>query len=604
MNLSSRKFVVMGMILLIVIAFIGRLVHLQLASDEFTSRAAGLTEKSTLIYPPRGRIYDRNGKLMVSNKAVYDLVFLGREIEDLDTIGLCDLLDIAKADFITKMDKIKKRRGYSRNKPATFMKQISPEEFAAIQEQLYKYPGFYGQPRTVRSYNGGIAALLLGDVGEVQQRDLDRDDFYKSGDYIGKGGIELSYEDYLRGTKGVRQVLIDPMGRPQKSFNGGAEDQEAVSGKDLISTIDAELQMYGELLMRNKKGSIVAIQPGTGEILTLISSPTYDPNLLVGRNRGKNYQKLQSDALLPLYNRATKGTYRPGSIFKMVQALVALEADEIETTTRIACNRNLIGCHGPHTYDDLEGAIVHSCNPYFRSVMKRMVETNGGKDRFAEAKNGMHEWNQLIKRFGFGTNLQTDIGGVNPGNVPDDEYYDKIYGEGRWAFSTIYSISIGEGELLVNPVHIANLAAIIANKGTYYRPHTVKDIGGDGKLAPFLKKQNTGVDSSYFQTVIDAMQLVVEQPGGTAQRALTPGIEICGKTGTVQNDPLPDHSVFMAFAPKENPQIAISVYVENAGFGGTWAAPIASLMIEKYLTDSISDQLKEQRILDAVILDY
>ena len=594
----------MGMILLIVFAFIGRLAHLQLTSEKYTSTAARLTEKSTLIYPPRGKIYDRNGKLMVSNKAIYDLVFLGREIEDLDTIGFCDLLKIAKTDFISKMDKIKKRRGYSRNKPATFMKQISPEEFAAIQEQLYKYPGFYGQPRTVRSYNGGIAALLLGDVGEVQQRDLDRDDFYKPGDYIGKGGIELSYEKYLRGTKGIRQVLIDPMGRPQKSFNGGTEDQEAVSGKDLITTIDMDLQVYGETLMRNKKGSIVAIQPETGEILTLISSPSYDPNLLVGRNRGKNYKKLQSDTLLPLYNRAIKGTYRPGSIFKMVQALIALEADEIETTTRIVCNRNLIGCHGPHTYDNLEGAIVHSCNPYFRSVMRRMVETNGGKDRFSEIKNGMHEWNQRIKRFGFGTKLGTDISGMNSGNVPDDEYYDNIYGEGRWAFSTIYSISIGEGELLVNPLQIANLGAIIANKGTYYRPHTVKDIGGEGKHPAFLEQQSTGVDSSYFQTVIDAMQLVVEQPGGTARLALTPGIEICGKTGTVQNDPRPDHSVFMAFAPKKNPEIAISVYVENAGFGGTWAAPIASLMIEKYLTDSISDQRKEQRILDAVILDY
>ena len=598
MNLAARKFVVIGIILFIVLAFIIRLGYLQLGTDYWENKASNLTEKSTVIYPPRGMIYDRNGDLLVSNQAIYDLMYLGREDAPFDTLELCRLLKMEMDDFTARLEKLKDSRNYSKNKMMPFIKQIQPVDFAVFAEQKYKFPGFIGQPRTVRSYANGIAALLLGDVGEVQQRDLDRDEFYRSGDYIGKGGVELSYEKYLRGQKGIAQVLIDPMGRPRKSFDDGAQDEQAISGQDLMCTIDAELQAYGEYLMQNKKGSIVAIEPSTGEILAMVSSPTYNPNLLVGRERGKNYGRLQADTLLPLYNRAVKGTYRPGSIFKMVQALVALQDKKIKTTTRIACNRGIIGCHGPHTYDDLEGAIIHSCNPYFRGVMQRMVETNGGKDRFEEAKNGMDYWNKRIESFGFGTDLNTDIRGVNKGNVPDDEYYDKIYGEGSWAFSTIYSISIGEGEMLVNPLQIANLGAIIANKGTYYYPHMVKDVGGKGKLPQFLKEQSTGVDTTYFNTVISAMQQVVDQPGGTARRARTPGITVCGKTGTVQNDPLPDHSVFMAFAPKENPQIAISVYVEHAGFGGTWAAPIASLMIENASTIQLAIQKKKSALLN------
>lgn len=598
MNLSNRKYVVIGIVIFIVIAFVVRLFTLQISDDYWTRKAANLTERSTKIYPPRGLIYDRNGELLVANQAIYDLMMLPREVKDLDTLSFCKLLQISKDEFDARLVKMRKSRGWASNKEQVFIKQIRPEDFAPIAEQLYKYPGFFGQPRTVRNYKRGIGALLLGDIGEVVQRDIDRDPYYRSGDYIGKGGIEMSYEDYLRGQKGVRFMVIDPMGRPQESFNDGDFDTLAISGQNIISTIDSDLQAYGEYLMQHKKGSIVAIEPATGEILAMVSSPTYDPNLLVGRDRGENYGFLQNDSLLPLYNRAIKGTYRPGSIFKMVQALIALDEERITPQTRIACNRSLIGCHGPHTYDDLEGAIIHSCNPYFRGVMQRMVETNAKKDRFENAAVGMTHWKQRIESFGFGTDLDTDIPGVNRGNVPGKKYYDKIYGEGRWAFSTIYSISIGEGELLINPLQMANLGAVIANRGFYYPPHTVKDIGGNGKLERFRTPKQTNIDPDYFETVVNAMQKVVEQDGGTARRARTPGITVCGKTGTVQNDPLPDHSVFMAFAPKENPKIAISVYVESAGFGGTWAAPIASLMIEKYITDSISDPKKEQRVID------
>lgn len=603
MNLGNRKFVVIGIVVFIILAFIARLFTLQISDDYWSRKAANLTERSTKIYPPRGLIYDRKGELLVANQAIYDLMMLPREVKDLDTLRFCALLKISQDEFDERLAKMRKSRGWASNKEQVFIKQIRPEDFAPIAEQLYKYPGFYGQPRTVRNYKRGIGALLLGDIGEVVQRDIDRDPYYRPGDYIGKGGIEMAYEDYLRGQKGVRFMVIDPMGRPQESFNEGDFDTLAVSGQNLVSTIDSDLQAYGEYLMQHKKGSIVAIEPATGEILAMVSSPTYDPNLLVGRNRGSNYGLLQNDSLLPLYNRAIKGTYRPGSIFKMVQALIALDEDKITPQTRITCNRNLIGCHGPHTYDDLEGAIIHSCNPYFRGVMQRMVEANIKKDRFEDAAIGLSHWKERIESFGFGSKLDTDVPGVNRGNVPGKKYYDRIYGEERWAFSTIYSISIGEGELLVNPLQMANLGAIIANRGYYYPPHTIKDIGGQGKLERFRTPLQTNIDPDYFETVVNAMQKVVEQDGGTARRARTPGITVCGKTGTVQNDPLPDHSVFMAFAPKENPQIAISVYVESAGFGGTWAAPIASLMIEQYMNDSISDPRKEQRIIDQHFFD-
>lgn len=595
MNTSDRRYVIVGIVLLIILVFVVRLFILQVADDHWKIKAADLTERKLRRYPSRGLIYDRNHALLVANQAIFDLMVIPREVKGIDTSAFCELVGIERATFD---EKLKAARKYASYKSSVFMKQVSPEDYATISEQLYKYPGFYGQPRTVRSYENGIGALLLGDIGEVSPGDLKKDSYYKSGDYIGKGGVEMVYERALRGEKGSQYVLVDVLNKVQESYAGGQYDTTAVSGKDLICTIDAELQAYGELLMQNKKGSVVAIEPSTGEVLALVSSPTYDPNLLVGRKRGENYSKLRNDSLLPLYNRAVKGTYRPGSIFKLVQSLIALQEGVIQPSTRIRCNRGIIGCHGAHSNDDLEGAIIHSCNPYFRQVMKRMVQGNRPDNIYKSSAEGLEKWSANIRRFGFGTNLGTDIPGVVVGNVPDKAYFDQKYGERRWAYSTIYSLSIGEGEMLTNPLQMANLAAIIANRGYYYSPHVVKSIDQEGKPEEFEVKHDCGVDRHHFDLVIKAMQNVVEQPGGTARRARIPGIEVCGKTGTVQNDPLPDHSVFIAFAPKENPQIAISVYVESAGFGGTWAAPIASLMIEKYLTDSIHDQRKEQRILD------
>jgi penicillin-binding protein 2 len=596
MNLTNRRYIISGIIVLFGIIFTVRLFSLQVSTDYWKAKAAELTEERVKIYPSRGLIYDRNGELLVANRAIYDLMGVPRKVKPFDTLAFCDLIQMDVEDFEAAFDKAKR---YSRYKASVIKKQIDPQEYARIAEQLHKYPGFYGQARTVRSYQRGVGAHVLGDYAEAGPRDIEKDDYYQPGDYIGKGGVEKIYEEELRGHKGMRYVLVDVRNNVQESLSEGRYDTAAVQGADLTLTLDAELQAYAELLMQNKLGSVVAIEPSTGEILTLVSSPTYDPNLLVGSRRGENYSALQQDSLKPLYNRATQGQYRPGSIFKMVQSLIALEQGEIRPSTRIPCNRGIIGCHGSHTYDDLEGAIIHSCNPYFHQVMKRMVERGEADSRFKDAQLGLNAWNERIRSFGFGTDLDTDIPGVKEGNVPNAEYYDRIYGELSWAYSTIYSLSIGEGELLINPLQMANLAAIIANRGWYIPPHVIKSIGTGGKPEEFRNPRSTGVSPEHFETVVNAMEKVVGQPGGTARRARIDGIEVCGKTGTVQNDPLPDHSVFIAFAPKDNPKIAVSVYVEYSGFGGTWAAPIASLLIEKYLNDSIADPRKEQRILEA-----
>jgi penicillin-binding protein 2 len=595
MNFENRKYVILFMVFAVFVIFTARLLYMQAVDDSWKIRSTRITEKAVVLKPPRGLIYDRNGELLVANQAVYDLMVIPNEIKNLDTVALCQLLEISQEDFIERIAAIKKA---SYRKPGEFLGQIKPQDFARLSEKLHEFEGFFGQPSTMRLYPNSIAPLLSGMVGKVSQRALDNDSYYDPLDYVGLEGIEKSYEAQLRGQKGIRYFYRDNRGT-LKEVAEGRLDSSAVSGSDIISTIDSKLQAYGEQLMKNKTGCVIAIEPKTGEILAFVSAPDYDPNLLVGRKRGENYNVLLKDSLRPLYNRGVQGLYRPGSIWKMVQALIALQDGIIVPSTRISCNRSIIGCHGPHSYDDLTGAIHHSCNPYFREVMNRMVERNVESSRFKDAAIGLDDWQRKIGAFGFGTNLGTDIPATKLGQVPGKAYYDNIYGEYRWAFSTIYSIAIGEGELLITPLQMANLAATIANRGWYRSPHTVRQIGNQGKLPQFLEKHETGVDPKHFEVVVNAMQKVVEVDGGTARRARIPGIEVCGKTGTVQNGDLEDHSVFIAFAPKDNPQIAIAVYVEYAGSGGTWAAPISSLLMEKYLTDSISDPRKEERILNA-----
>ncbi len=583
---------------LIAFVYIGKLFQLQVVEDKYKTIGEDRVKRDEVIYPYRGIFYDRNGKLLVYNTPVYDLMVIDKEAEISDTTEFCDLLGIDTTYFITwredfiKKTKTERNYQHSRKKPYPFIKQISHQDFAAIQDR-FDYKGFLFVPRTVRAYPEPILANTLGYIAEISPREKKKDtmDYYADGDYIGKIGLEKNYERKLRGQKGMISVEVDRWGIEQGRWMDGEMDISAISGMNLTSTIDAELQQYGELLMKGKVGSIVAIEPSTGEILSLVTAPTYNPNELAGKNFSLNYGRLSQDSTKPLFDRATQATYPPGSIFKLVQALIGQQMGVITPYTRIPCNRNIVACHGPHTILDLHGSIKNSCNPYYYGVLRKILNQGKSSNTFEDTEIGYDAWRKHVLSFGLGQRLGTDLSHEKGGQIPKNSFYDRYYGDKRWKVSTIQSIGIGQGELLVVPIQMANVAAIIANKGWYYTPHAVKAIdgnAGDSLLIPYRQKHHTTVDAKHFPVVIDAMEDVLK-PGGTAYwYAYHPDIAICGKTGTAQNPHGKDHSVFIAFAPKENPKIAIAVYVENSGFGGTWAAPIASLMIEKYLTDSIA----------------
>ena len=598
MGLRNRQWVVAGIILFMTVVFLSRLGQIQLADPSWSAYAARLTEERESTDAARGLILDRHGELLVANMASYDLLFTPRtaQIAGLDTAALARLVDLSRPELEKQLDKARK---YSRYRPSVIVRSLTGDEYARIAGEIWRYPGVRARRRSVRSNLAGTAGHLIGEYREADADDLAADDWYRLGDFKGKSGLEAIYETELRGKKGVKYHLVDVRNDVRSSVAGGTLDTASVPGGDLTLTIDADLQHYAERLMAGKRGSVVAIEPETGEILAFVSAPTYDPDLLTGTKRGAVYDSLAHHPGKPLFNRASRATYRPGSIFKMVQGLIALDENVISPQTRIICDRNIINCHGAHSFDNLQEAIMHSCNPYFHEVMKRFVERRTVSSKFEDAALGLGNWTERIKGFGFGTDLGGHIPGARAGLVPDTAYYDNIYERRSWAYSTIYSISIGEGELLVTPLQIANVAAIVANRGSYRTPHAVRDIGGRGKPAGIDSLIFTGIEPELFDPVVNAMQTVVEQPGGTARRARVPGLEICGKTGTVQDDPRLEHSVFMAFAPKDNPQIAISVYVENAGAGGKWAAPIASLLIEQYLNDTLHDPEREARILAA-----
>lgn len=604
MNLSSRKFIVGLIFLVIGVLFIARLFTVQVLDDKYKLDSDSNVIREITLHPARGLIYDRNGELLVYNEAAYDLKVIPKQVKEIDTVAFCALLEIEKKEFLEKFIKAKK---YSRYKASTFLKEISSVSYANIQEQLFLYPGFFVETRTLRKYPRNSAAHILGYIGEVNQNTIEEKPYYRSGDYIGKSGLEYSYEELLRGTRGVKRVQVDVHNREKGSYEDGKLDTMAITGTVIKTTLDIVLQEYGELLMQNKKGSIVAIEPSTGEILALVSAPNYDPNMLVGRAVGKNYPLLSKDSLNPLFNRALMAKYPPGSIFKTVQALVALEAGVISENSSFPCIKSLVNCHNHPTATSVSSSVKMSCNPYYYSVFKRLIQQKRDKSIYKDSEIGLGIWSKKIKKFGFGIRLETDLPNVKSGYVPDVDFYNKWYGEGRWAFSTIYSLSIGQGEMGVVPLQMANLSAIIANKGYYYTPHFIKQIDKSDKIpSKFSDKKQVGVKKQHFEPIIDGMYRVVYEAGGTARRArIHDSIVVCGKTGTAQNPHGEDHSVFMAFAPRDNPKIAIAVFVENAGFGGTWAAPIASLMMEQYLTDSISTRnlMKEKRILDANLLN-
>ncbi|MBW6483581.1 MAG: penicillin-binding protein 2 [Vicingaceae bacterium] len=600
-NFSQRKFIIGAIFIAIGLIFLVRLVNIQLIDNKYKLESDSNVLRVITQYPARGLIYDRNGKLLVYNEASYDLMLIPRQLKEIDTNAFCELFELTKEAFGKKLTKIK---NYSTYKPSVFEKELSTEAYANIQDQLYKFPGFYVETRTLRSYPNKNAAHLLGYIGEVTPEIIEKDTYYKSGDYIGKSGIELAYEGLLRGKRGVKKVMVDVHNREKGRYLNGAEDTLSVSGKTVKTGIDIALQTYGELLMQNKTGSIVAIEPSTGEILCLVSLPSYDPNMLVGREVRKNYPILSKDSLNPLFNRATMAQYPPGSIFKTIQALIAMQEGVITENSGFSCLKSLVGCHNHPNATNVAASIKMSCNPYYYQVFRKIIQQNKAKSIYKDSEIGLAEWSKRVKKFGFGGTLQTDIPGVKNGLVPGVDFYNKWYGEGRWAFSTIFSLSIGQGELGVVPIQMANLAAIIANRGYYYQPHIIKMVDEKSTIPQQFKQKNyVGIDAHYFDPIVEGMYGVVQEPRGTARRAKIAGVEVCGKTGTAQNPHGEDHSVFIAFAPKDNPKIAIAVYVENAGFGGTWAAPIASLMMEKYLTDSISDKIKEQRILGANLMN-
>ncbi|NQU84707.1 MAG: penicillin-binding protein 2 [Mariniphaga sp.] len=603
-TLTRRRYVIIGLFILVGLIFIIRLFDLQVLSPDYKQSATNNVMRKVVQYPSRGLIYDRNGELLVYDKASYDLLVTPREVRKFDTLLLCRLLEIEKADMEIRLETARK---YSTYKPSIIVKQITPESYAFLQEQLHKFHGFYTQTRTLREYPKNIAAHVLGYVGEVSGDLINKDNYYLSGDYTGISGIENSYEKELRGEKGVQYFLVDVHSRIKGSYRDGRIDVAAKTGKNLRSSIDSKLQEYIETLMQNKLGSVVAIEPSTGEVLAMVSVPGYDPNLLVGRERGQNFSVLRSDTLQPIFNRSLMAKYPPGSTFKMVHALIALQEGVITPETIFSCDFGYhvggysMGCHHDQDFD-LDGGISHSCNSYFSHVFKEILE----KPEFGGVRNGYDIWREYTLSFGFGRNLETDFYSVEEGFVPTSDYYEEnVYKRSRWRVLPINSLAIGQGELGTTPLQMANYAAILANRGFYYIPHIIKKIGDDEAIDErFKEKQHAIINEEHFEKVINGMQQVFE-PGGTAYLSRVNGITICGKTGTAQNPHGEDHSVFTAFAPRENPQIALSVYVEYGDEGSMYAAPISSLIIEKYMNDSISTSRKwiEERMINAILLD-
>ena len=591
-NLERRKYVIGGAVLVVALLFIVRLFVLQIMSDDYKKHADSNAFLKKVQYPSRGVIYDRTDKLLVYNQPAYDIMVVMKEITSLDTLDLCRTLQITP-DFLRKRFRDLKNRklnpGYSPYTNQVFLSQLSAEECGVFQEKQFKFPGFYIQRRTIRQYNYNAGAHILGDIAEVSKSEMEADEYYAPGDFIGKLGVESFYEKQLRGEKGVEVLLRDAHGRIQGNYMDGAFDKPSVPGKNLTLSLDIELQMLGERLLEGKIGSIVAIEPSTGEVLCLVSSPTYDPRLMVGRNRGKNHLEMARNPWRPLLNRAIMGTYPPGSTFKTTQALTFLQEGIITTGTSYSCvggfsYRGLhVGCHGHPSPLSLIPAIATSCNGYFCWGLYYMI---GARQKYGSVQKAMNTWRDYMVSMGFGYTLGIDLPGEKRGMIPNAGYYDKAY-RGSWNGLTIISIAIGQGEVTATPLQIANLGATIANRGYFITPHVVKQIEGEPLAPEYKEKRYTMVDKVHYDEVVEGMRNAVL--GGTCRAANLPDIEVCGKTGTAQNHGR-DHSAFMGFAPMNNPKIAIAVYVENGGWGATYGVPIGKLMIEKYLKGKLSPE--------------
>lgn len=591
-HLENRKYVLGGVAVLVILIYILRLFSLQFMNEDFKKNADSNAFLKRIQYPARGSISDRNGKLLVYNQPAYDIMVVTNEAAGIDTLDLCQSLGITREKFDRRMEEIKdknKNPGYSRYTQQIFMSQLSAEEFSSFQEKLFRFPGFYIQKRSIRQYADTHAAHILGDVGEVGPADIEEDDYYQSGDYIGKQGVERSYEKQLRGVKGTEILLRDARGRIKGRYQNGKLDEAPIPGKNLTLSIDLELQALGERLMKGKLGAIVAIEPSTGEVLCLVSSPTYDPHLMVGRQRGNNHKMLSQDPMKPLLNRAISGRYPPGSTFKTSQALTFLQEGIISPTgTAYPCSRGFhlgrltVGCHGHGAPLPLIPAIATSCNGYFCWGLYHMMNN---RKKYPTVQDAMTTWKDYMVSMGFGYQLGLDLPGENRGMIPNAAYYDKWY-KGSWNGVTIISIAIGQGEVCLTPLQIANLGATIANRGYYITPHVVKEVQGEPLDTAFTKKHYTKVSPSNYNYVVEGMRKAVT--GGTCRSANTSMYEVCGKTGTAQNMGR-DHSAFMGFAPKDNPKIAVAVYVENGGFGATYGVPIGALIMEQFINGKLSE---------------
>ncbi len=592
---ADRKIVIITIFLFVGVVYFVRLFYLQVIDKSYKYSAKNNVLRYVPQFPPRGLIYDRNGKLIVYNEVVYDLMVIPKQVKDVDTNELCRLLDITVEGFTERM----KRANLTRDLASLFEKQLSKETYGYIEEKLYRFNGFFVIPRTLRKYPDAAAAHLLGYVGEVSPNEIKKDQYYRQGDYIGKSGLELSYEKDLRGIKGLRIRMVDVRNRDVGSFRNGEFDTVAIKGNDLYTGLDIELQKYGEELLQNKRGSVVAIDPSTGEILCFVSSPAYDPNLLVGRVRSENFQRLNADPVKPLINRAISGQYPPGSTFKMANDMIGLQEGVITPETKFSCAGVVstpIKCtHSHQSPLNVYTAIEQSCNPFHFQVFRAIMND----PKFHNIHERYDNWRNHLISMGFGQKLGTDLAYEVNGKLFPSSYYDKVYG--IWNTMTIRSLSIGQGEFTATPLQMANYVAMVANDGWYYTPHVVRAIDNEKNSTHFTKKKNVvNINPEHIAVVRDGMEGVMIR--GTARGSKIDSISMAGKTGTAQNPHGKDHAVFVGYAPVENPKIAICVIVENAGFGGTWAAPIASLMIEKYMKHRVTRPDLEKRMKEANFL--
>ena len=608
-QLEKRRFVIGGLVVLILLIYIGRLFQLQVIDDNWEQMSVDNAFYTRIVYPSRGLIYDRNGQLLVDNEPAYDLVVTMRNVKDLDTLDFCQTLGITKDYFIARMKKIRNTRGYSSYTQQTFASQLSGYDYGILQERLYRYKGFEIVPRTVRQYKIPIAPLIMGNIREVSPKEIEKDPYYKRGDYVGDLGVERSYEPYLRGVKGKEILYRDAHGRVQGHYANGAYDQQPVSGRNLTLSIDANLQAYAESLMVNKVGAVVAIEPKTGEVLCAVSAPSFDPRLLVGRQRGKNYSDLYKAPFKPLFDRAVSATYPPGSTFKPTQGLIGLQEGAITPNTPFPCHHGFhlgsfkLGCHGHPSPLPLIPAIATSCNGYFCSTLINIL---GNRSKYPTIQDAFEKWKNYMVSMGYGYPLGIDIPHEKRGFIPNNQFYNKAFKTEAWKTINIISISIGQGEIMATPLQIANLSATIANRGWFYTPHVVHAIQDTLLPDTFSVKRKTLIDSHWYDYIVQGMRGAVT--GGTCRKASldVKDIEVCGKTGTAQNPHGKDHSVFMGFAPMDDPKIAICVFVEQGGFGATYGVPIGSLVMEKYLTGSIhpSRQYLEDAMLNGNTMQF